>query len=160
MFMAARPRCCSFRVGALLPFMLLGGLLMLLPAIGYDAAHRPEAWWFRMAIVLTLLLGPVVSAGWWLLLPSLLVCAGFLTVLPWWLEGEANTDAPPAVWLSALILLTSLSMLAYRPEPQHQVLTGLCACFVIVCGLCLPKELVISEHGLNRRNMHSPWRAL
>ena len=107
--------------------LLLGGLLMLLPAIGYDAAHRPEAWWFRMAIVLTLLLGPVVSAGWWLLLPSLLVCAGFLTVLPWWLEGEANTMHRQLVWLSALILLTAVAMLAYRPEPQHQVLTGLCA---------------------------------
>ena len=67
--------------------MLVGGLLMLLPSVGYDAAHRPEAWWFRLGILLTLSAGSAVSSFVWLLLPGIFFASATLLLLPWLLES-------------------------------------------------------------------------
>ena len=45
---------------------------MVLPTVGFDAAHHPEAWWFRVAFATVLPIGVLFSDGGWLLVPGLL----------------------------------------------------------------------------------------
>lgn len=45
---------------------------MVLPTVGFDAAHHPEAWWFRVALAMVLPIGVLFSDGGWLLVPGLL----------------------------------------------------------------------------------------
>ena len=113
--------------------MLFGGLLMLLPTVGYDAAHRPEAWWFRMGMMITVVLGPLLSASVWLLIPSLFLAASLHIMLPWWLESEDGVPkSSHRLFSGAVLVVTSLLMLGFA-EPIDQVnitlfALALCAC--------------------------------
>ena len=68
------------------------GLLMMLPSVGYDAAQRPEAWWFRMGWLSTVAAGPLLSASTWLLVPGLFTAAAFLVLLPVFLEEDMRSS--------------------------------------------------------------------
>jgi len=59
---------------ALLVFF--GSAAMLLPTVGFDAAHHPEAWWFRATVMMFLPLGVLWSDAAWLLYPAILLAGG------------------------------------------------------------------------------------
>jgi len=58
-----------------------GVMGMALPMVGFDAAHHPEAWWFRMAMMLFLPIGVLMADGGWLLLPAMLLAGGVFPVV-------------------------------------------------------------------------------
>ena len=98
--------------------MLIGGLLMLLPTVGFDGAHRPEAWWFRMGILASVAVGPIVEPQAWLLVPGCLLGAGAVLVLPWLMESAELTLSVRvgvgALWLigSAVVFMVEVGQLA------------------------------------------------
>jgi len=114
--------------------MLFGGLLMLLPTVGYDAAHRPEAWWFRMGLILTVMLGPLLSSSVWLLVPSLFLVAGLHIMIPWWLETEEEVPKSGLRMLGGAVLVLALLMMIHFEEPIDQVKISLLA-LVLCAGL-------------------------
>ena len=58
-----------------------GVMGMALPMVGFDAAHHPEAWWFRMGMMLFLPIGVLMADGGWLLLPAMLLAGGVFPVV-------------------------------------------------------------------------------
>ena len=60
---------------------------LLLPAIGYDSAHRPEQWWLRLSLLIVMILGTFYDVMFWLLLPGLAISGGVYLLLPWCLES-------------------------------------------------------------------------
>ena len=84
--------------------VLAGGLLMLLPLVGFDSAHRPEAWWFRWGLMGGSVVGPLLTPTAWLLVPGALIGAGAMLILPWLAEPTPlprfNRLVVWVVWLS------------------------------------------------------------
>ncbi len=113
--------------------MLVGGVLMLLPSVGYDAAHRPESWWFRVGILLTLSVGSAVSSFVWLVLPSLLLASAFFLLLPWLVEA---THLRPSLRWSTVVFMTSgfLSVLV-MDSPRAALMAA-----VVMSALCRVAE--------------------
>ena len=86
---------------------LFTGVLMFLPNLGYDAAHRPEAWWTRAALLLTLAIGSLLDESVWLLIPGMLLAATLQLHLPWLLEGSTSafwSRAGGLVWWAVVVL--------------------------------------------------------
>lgn len=65
---------------------LAAAVLMLLPTLGYDSAHRPELWWLRFSLFLIVPAGSLFSVSFWLLLPAVFVCGVLSLNIPWILE--------------------------------------------------------------------------
>ena len=93
-------------------FLLFTGVAaMVLPLAGFDAAHHPEAWWFRTGLVMFVPLATLSSSGGWLLLPALLQSGAiYLIVQTFVLGGQHTSRRLPllAVLLWALLLLVML----------------------------------------------------
>jgi hypothetical protein len=90
------------------------GLLMMLPSLGYDAAQRPEAWWFRIGWLAVVAAGPLLSPTAWLLLPGLFMAAAGLVLLPVLLEAPVLLSpmqrvGGPAVFLTVVFALPWLA---------------------------------------------------
>ncbi len=75
----------AWRVVSLMFLAVCLGLL--LPAIGYDSAHRPEQWWLRLSLLIVMILGTFYDVMFWLLLPGLAISGGVYLLLPWCLES-------------------------------------------------------------------------
>ena len=113
--------------------MLVGGVLMLLPSVGYDAAHRPESWWFRVGVLLTLSVGSAISSFVWILLPSLLLASSILLLLPWLVE--VTHLGPPLRWsIVGFITLSFLFVLA-ADSPRAALIAA-----VVISALCRATE--------------------
>ncbi len=121
----------GWRISASL--MLLAGLMMLLPSLGYDAAHRPEAWWFRVGMLFVLAVGIMIDASLWLAVPGLMFAASLHVLLPW-----ASESKHPSVkrfiwvmggaWLVGFVSVLNLNSLELGLFVSVGVL-GLCAAF-------------------------------
>ena len=86
---------------------------MVLPLAGFDAAHHPEAWWFRTGLVMFVPLATLSSSGGWLLLPALLQSGAiYLIVQIFALGGQHTSRRLPllAGLLWALLLLVMLGL--------------------------------------------------
>ena len=57
--------------------MFVAAAAMMLPTVGFDAAHHPEAWWFRVGLMMFVPLGALASNGAWLLLGVLMAGATY-----------------------------------------------------------------------------------
>ena len=128
------PASVAWRLTAMT--MLVGGVLMLLPSVGYDAAHRPESWWFRVGLLVTLCVGSVVSSSMWMLLPSLLVACASLLLLPW--LAEATHLGMPLRGSVILVLTASFLTVLTVDSPRSALMAA-----VVTAALC--KAI---EHGL------------
>lgn len=80
-----------------------GVMAMALPMVGFDAAHHPEAWWFRMATMLFLPVAALMADGGWLLLPAMLVAGSVFPVVH--LFVMAGPSGRTAGGLAACLLL-------------------------------------------------------
>ena len=80
--------------------LLFAGALMFLPSLGYDAAHRPESWWARVAFLLVLTGGSILSESVWLLAPGLLLAASLQLHLPWLVERSTEPRWPRCAGLA------------------------------------------------------------
>ena len=75
--------------------MFFGAAAMILPTVGFDAAHHPEAWWFRITLMMFLPLGVLVSDAAWLLYPALLMTgAAFPLVYMGIIDGQSPPTQP------------------------------------------------------------------
>ena len=81
---------------------------LLLPAIGYDSAHRPEQWWLRLSLLLVLILGTFYDVMFWLLLPGLAMSGTLYLLLPWCLESLNSGLRQRAIFLLIGFLMVSL----------------------------------------------------
>ena len=80
-----------------------GVMAMALPMVGLDAAHHPEAWWFRMVMMLFLPAGVLMADGGWLLLPAMLVAGGVFPVVHLYVMSGPSRRTPSV--LTAILLL-------------------------------------------------------
>ena len=116
------------------------GLLMMLPSVGYDAAQRPEAWWFRMGWLVTVSAGPLFSASTWLLVPGLFAAAAVLVLLPFFLEEDIRSSTLHQGL--GLVFIASVVVAPIMAQTPREALLG---------GLLLLLASTIASHFLSRR---------
>ena len=75
--------------------MFFGAATMVLPTVGFDATHHPEAWWFRITVLLFLPLGVLISDAAWLLYPAILLSGATYPLVYIWLIGESSARGQP-----------------------------------------------------------------
>ncbi len=119
------------------------GLLMMFPLVGYDAAQRPEAWWFRIGWLVLIAGGPLLSATTWLLVPGLFMAAAALVLFP--LFVEAPTRPVAASRVGFLVVLG--------------VLVALWAVVFTARGVLLSSLLSLLVANLALRALLSRWTA-
>ena len=92
-----------------------GVMAMALPMVGLDAAHHPEAWWFRMAMMLFLPAGVLMADGGWLLLPAMLVAGGVFPVVHLFVMAGSSRRTP-GVFTTILLLVGWFFCATSSPE--------------------------------------------
>ena len=97
--------------------MFVGVASMGLPMAGFDAAHHPEAWWFRAALTLFIPLGALISDGAWLLFPALMF-AGTAQLLVY-LSASIGRLVHPLVLGASGVLLFNLAWAILTEDPQR-----------------------------------------
>ena len=93
-----------------------GVMAMALPMVGLDAAHHPEAWWFRMAMMLFLPVGVLMADGGWLLLPAMLLTGGAFPVVHLFVMAGPSRRTPGV--FSTILLLVGWLFCAMSPPEQ------------------------------------------
>ena len=81
--------------------MFFGAATMVLPTVGFDATHHPEAWWFRITVLLFLPLGVLISNAAWLLYPAILLSGATYPLVYIWLIGGPSVRGQPTFLLGA-----------------------------------------------------------
>ena len=111
--------------------MLFGAATMLLPTVGFDAAHHPEAWWFRITMLLFLPVGVLASDAVWLLYPSLLLSgAAYPLVYMSLISGPAVRSRPP--FLAGLGCWFACGLFAvWASDPVHKLFLSLLAMVLV-----------------------------
>jgi len=111
--------------------MLFGAVTMLLPTVGFDAAHHPEAWWFRITVMLFLPVGVLASDAAWLLYPSLLLAGATYPLVYMTLIGGPAVRSRPAFlaglgcWFACALFAVLVS------DPGHKLLSSLLAMVLV-----------------------------
>lgn len=75
--------------------MFFGAATMVLPTVGFDATHHPEAWWFRITVLFFLPLGVLMSNAAWLLYPAILLSGATYPLVYIWLIGGPSVRSQP-----------------------------------------------------------------
>lgn len=76
--------------------MFFAAVSMILPNAGFDAAHHPEAWWYRVTVLMFFPLGVLASDLVWLLFPALLIAgASYPLVYMGLIDGPSARTKPP-----------------------------------------------------------------
>ena len=111
--------------------MFFGAAAMILPTVGFDAAHHPEAWWFRITLMMFLPLGVLVSDAAWLLYPALLMTgAAFPLVYMGLIDGRSPPTQP--TFLFGLLCWIVCCFLALTAEDAvHKLQVSLLALVVV-----------------------------
>lgn len=92
-----------------------GVMAMALPMVGFDAAHHPEAWWFRMAMMLFVPVGVLMGDGGWLLLPAMLLAGSVFPVVHLFVMAGPSRRTP-GVFTAILLLVGWLFCATSSPE--------------------------------------------
>lgn len=100
-----------------------GAVAMTLPMVGFDAAHHPEAWWFRMATMLFLPVAVLMAEGGWLLMPAMLVAGSVFPVVHLFVMAGASRRIPGILGAS-LLLLGMLFCVISSPEQSLFLAAG------------------------------------
>lgn len=102
--------------------MFVGAASMILPTVGFDAAHHPEAWWFRITVMMFLPLGVLVSDAGWLLHPALLLTGGaFPLVYMGLIDGRSSGTEPTFLFgLVCWVVCCFLTIAAAEPVQKLQ----------------------------------------
>ena len=93
----------------------VGVVGMTLPMVGFDAAHHPEAWWFRMAMMLFMPMAVLMADGGWLLVPAMLV-AGCVFPVVHLVVMTGGPRQAPALLGAGILSLGLLSFAMFPPE--------------------------------------------
>lgn len=96
--------------------MLVGGLPMLLPQLGFDSAHRPEQWWSRVGLIGVCTLGCSVYPLFWLAVPGVFFAASVHLLLPLFIEDKVLKSTYKISGICVVLLLFCIGMLQSRPE--------------------------------------------
>lgn len=105
---------------------LLAAILMLLPTLGYDSAHRPELWWLRFSLFLIVPAGSLFSASFWLLVPAVFV-SGVLTLnIPWLLETHPFEPFRKSIliWSVVIAVIFVIGLLVLNSFCSLAILSG------------------------------------
>lgn len=113
--------------------MFIGVSSMLLPMAGFDAAHHPEAWWFRVSLTLFIPFGVLASNDAWLLFPALLMAGAAQSTV--YLGASIGRITHPIVVLSAAVWMGHLGWSILAASPQQTMGIGLLA-LVSISLLC------------------------
>jgi len=100
-----------------------GVVAMTLPMVGFDAAHHPEAWWFRMAMMLFLPVAVLMADGGWLLMPAMLVAGSVFPVVHLFVMAGASRRTP-GVLAASVLLLGMLFCVISSPEQSLFLAAG------------------------------------
>ena len=96
--------------------MFVGVVSMTLPMAGFDAAHHPEAWWFRAALTLFIPFSVLISDGAWLLFPALMFAGAAQLVV--YLGTSIGRITHPLVVLVIVVLVFHLGWAILNGDPQ------------------------------------------
>ena len=92
-----------------------GAIAMTLPMVGFDAAHHPEAWWFRMAIMLFLPTAALMADGGWLLLSAMLLAGGVFPVVHLFVMAGPS-HRTPGIMTAAVLTVGTLIVATSTPQ--------------------------------------------
>ena len=101
-----------------------GAIAMTLPMVGFDAAHHPEAWWFRMAFMLFLPAAALMADGGWLLLPAMLLAGGVFPVVHLFVMAGAS-NRTPGVMTAAVLTVGTLIVATSTPQRSLFLAAGI-----------------------------------
>ncbi len=114
--------------------LFLGAASMVLPTVGFDAAHHPEAWWLRVSVIMALPLSVLLSDGGWLIVPALLLAgAGQQLVL---MQTMSKDETRNRWLLGAFVWALCIAAALAVNEPLHTLLFGLVG-LIVVSALAL-----------------------
>ena len=121
-----------------------GAIAMTLPMVGFDAAHHPEAWWFRMATMLFLPAAALIANGGWLLLPAMLVAGGVFPVVHLFVMAGPSRRTP-GLFTAALLVVGALIVATSTPQQSLFVAAG---------SLVLTTGMVAAWYRRERQRSH------
>lgn len=107
--------------------LFFGALSMLLPTVGFDAAHHPEAWWFRATLLLGPPLGVLMSDAAWLLYPAVLLAGGSVILVSINLQDRTSMRERRFLLLGMAAWLVCCSLLLTSDNPRHMLQFALLA---------------------------------
>ncbi len=109
--------------------MFVGVVSMTLPMAGFDAAHHPEAWWFRAALMLFIPFSVLISDGAWLLFPALMFAGAAQLVV--YLGTSIGRITHPLVVLVIVVLVFHLGWAILNGDPQRTLGISVLALVVV-----------------------------
>lgn len=109
--------------------MFVGVTSMTLPMAGFDAAHHPEAWWFRAALTLFIPFSVLTSDGAWLLFPALMFAGAAQLVV--YLVTSIGRIIHPLVMIATLVLVFHLGWAILTGDPQRTLGISVLALVVV-----------------------------
>ena len=115
--------------------MFVAAAAMILPTVGFDAAHHPEAWWFRGALMMFVPLGVLASDGAWLLLPGVLMAGATYPLVYAVLINRQPFLRQPLLLVAALVWALGFGASFAQTAPVQTLLLSL-ASLVVVSMLC------------------------
>ena len=115
--------------------MFVAAAAMMLPTVGFDAAHHPEAWWFRVGLMMFVPLGALASNGAWLLLPGVLMAGATYPLVYAVLISRQPFLQQPLLLMAALAWVLGFGASFSRTAPVQPLLLSL-ACLFVVSMLC------------------------
>lgn len=130
--------------------LLLGAASMVLPTAGFDAAHHPESWWFRVCVAMVLPFSVLLSDGGWLLIPALLLAgAGQQLVL---MKAVLTDETRNRFTIGGLVWALCIAAAVVANEPLRTLALGLVGLGVVSA---LAWDVLRIERG--RRNPESAF---
>lgn len=115
--------------------MFFAAAAMMLPTVGFDAAHHPEAWWFRSALVMVVPLGVLASDGAWLLLPGVLMAGASYPLVYAVLISRSPPHRQPLLLVAGMVWSLGVGVSFMTAAPERTLMLTL-ATLVVVSMLC------------------------
>jgi len=128
---------------------VIGSMLLVqfMPALGFDAAPRPETWWLRAMGVFTPMIVMAMTPLGVYLLPGVWLGLAWTMVVPWMVESDVRS--PSLGFIIAPMGVTTLAALTLPLLSGSVLLAAICFAFPPVCiatiGLLMHKPLAVNE---------------
>ena len=126
--------------------------VIVVPALGFGVAPRPETWWFRaMGLVCPMFVRAITPLGVYLI-PAVWLALAWSIVVPWMIESDVQSPSMGFVVLP--LVAATCAALALPMLASHAFLAGLLASLpallVAVLGMLVHKPSATPNPSENR----------
>ena len=129
------------------PIWFFCSLLLFLPTLGFDHAHRPERWWWRIGNLIAITFLPLLNLQAWALLPALMMC-GLTSMLIGWAVERHPYDRMRRISLALLVMMNLISfVLIWAPSHRTNIVSSILVMNLLsAVGFFMMFRLLVERH--------------